>query len=126
MHKLIDIRNHARELRKNQTEAEEILWKNLRNRKLAGYKFLRQHPIVYKQEGARYRYFVADFYCHSKSVVIEIDGPIHEETIEYDEFRDSEMKFRGINVLRLKNEELENLDSALEKIKSFLDSVTVE
>jgi very-short-patch-repair endonuclease len=121
MYRLIDIRNYARKLRRNQTEAEEFLWEKLRNRKLAGYKFLRQHPIIYKQEGAGYRYFIADFYCHSKNVVIELDGKIHETTTEYDEFRDLEMKFLDIRVLRLKNEELENIDSALAKIKNLLE-----
>jgi very-short-patch-repair endonuclease len=42
------IKIHARELRNNMTESEKLLWEQLRNRKLSGYKFLRQHPIVFK------------------------------------------------------------------------------
>ncbi len=42
------IKKHARELRNNATDSEKLLWNHLRNRKLSGYKFLRQHPIVYK------------------------------------------------------------------------------
>lgn len=44
------IKKHARELRRNVTDSEEILWEQLRNRRLLGYKFLRQHPIIYKAE----------------------------------------------------------------------------
>jgi len=107
------IKKHARELRLEMTDAEIVLWEQLKNRKLSGYKFLRQHPIVYK----------ADFYCHEKKAVIELDGPIHEEQEEYDQFRDFEMGEKGIHVLRLNNDELANMDIVLVKIKSFLEHV---
>lgn len=51
------------------TEAEDILWKHLRNKKLNGLKFRRQHPLDI---------FIADFYCHEKKLVIELDGGIHD------------------------------------------------
>ncbi|MGI6338626.1 MAG: endonuclease domain-containing protein [Bacteroidales bacterium] len=117
------IKKHARELRRNLTDPEKILWEKLRNRKLAGYKFLRQHPIIYKADYKGLNYFIADFYCSAKKVVIELDGPIHDETEEYDKFRDEEMNLLGIKVLRLKNEMLSNLDESLNTIRSFLDSI---
>jgi very-short-patch-repair endonuclease len=121
-----DIRNikkHARELRRDLTDPEKILWEKLRNRKLAGYKFLRQHPIIYKADYKGLNYFIADFYCSAKKAVIELDGPIHDGAEEYDSFRDEEMKCMGISVLRLKNDMLSNLDELLNTIKSFLDSI---
>ena len=64
------------------TASETVLWEELRNRKLGGYKFLRQHPIVYNPNGSGSKYFVADFYCVLKKTVLEIDGPIHEANVE--------------------------------------------
>lgn len=82
------IKKHARELRRNVTDSEKILWEQLRNRKLSGFKFLRQHPIIYKADYKGLNYFVADFYCSSKKAVIELDGSVHDETVDYDQFRD--------------------------------------
>ena len=117
------IKKHARELRSAATEAEKELWEEIRNRKLSGFKFLRQHPIIYKGDLTRLNYFIADFYCSEKKVVIELDGLIHETTIDYDEFRDSELKNLGINVLRIKNNELSDIKIVLRKIESFLNSI---
>ena len=72
------IKQLARELRKNQTGAEEMLWQKLRNRKLYGYKFLRQHPIIHSGFINKLYFFIADFYCAEKELVIEIDGKIYE------------------------------------------------
>jgi len=58
----------ARFLKKVQTEAESFLWQRLRNRKLNGFKFRRQHPIDK---------YIADFYCHETKLIIEVDGEIH-------------------------------------------------
>lgn len=114
------IKKGARELRRNMTDSETLLWDQLRNRRFSGLKFLRQHPIVFKADYKGLNYFIAGFYCHEKNTVIELDGPIHETTIEYDQFRDEELKKLGINTLRLKNEELEDMEDALLKIKLFL------
>ena len=119
-----EIRKHARELRQNMTESEKLLWKEIRNRKLSGFKFLRQHPIIFKGDLRRLNYFVADFYCDEKKLVIELDGPIHESNKEYDEYRDSELINLGINVLRIKNEELTDIKRILHKIESHLTLTT--
>jgi len=118
------IKKHIRELRKGQTRSEEIVWRKLRNRKLNGYKFLRQHPIVYKADYKGLNYFIADFYCDEKKVVVELDGPVHDENPEYDQFRDSEMKEMGIKVLRIKNDDLKNLNEVLLRIMAFLNSIS--
>jgi very-short-patch-repair endonuclease len=114
------IKKHGRELRNDLTDSEKLLWKQLRNRQLSGYKFLRQHPIVYKADYKGLNYFIADFYCNEKKAVIELDGPIHENNEEYDHFRDNEMKEIGIHILRIKNDELINIDEVLQKINNFL------
>jgi leucyl-tRNA synthetase len=117
------VKKKARELRNNATPFETLLWKELRNRKLCGYKFLRQHPIVYNPYGSGVKYFVADFYCDIKKTVIELDGPIHEYNLEYDQFRDAEMENLGLHILRIKNEELLVIKDVLNKIETYLNSI---
>ena len=104
-----------RELRKNQTKAEEILWWYLRDRKM-GVKFKRQHGV-----GG----YIADFYCSEKKIIIELDGEIHntEDAREYDAVRDKFFTELGYKVLRFKNEEVENknkIEEVLKKIQSYL------
>jgi very-short-patch-repair endonuclease len=60
----------ARNLRKTQTDAEQILWLKLRSRRLSGFKFRRQHPIDN---------YILDFYCNEAQLAIEIDGGQHAE-----------------------------------------------
>ena len=125
MKKYVDfkaIRKNARSLRKEMTESEKLLWSYLRNRRLAGYKFLRQHPIVYKADFKGLNYFVADFYCHEKKTIVELDGPIHIESEEYDNFRDEIVSDHGMHVIRIKNDDLDDLDTVLNLIKKYLDS----
>ena len=118
-----EIIRHVKGLRESMTESETILWKELKARKLSGFKFLRQHPIIYKGNLLRYNYFVADFYCAEKKAVIELDGPIHDETEDYDQFRDSELGELGIHVLRIKNEELDDMKEIKNKILEFLYAI---
>ena len=117
------IKKHAQEQRANQTDSEKLLWEELRGRKLSGYKFLRQHPILYQGNLIRFNYFIADFYCSEKKVAIELDGPIHDLNQEYDKFRDSELQNRGIHILRIKNDELQNMNEVLKRILVFINTV---
>ena len=59
----------ARQMRKEPTNAEALLWVRLRKRQLDGLKFRRQHIV---------QYFIVDFYCPRVKLVIEIDGPVHD------------------------------------------------
>jgi very-short-patch-repair endonuclease len=106
------------------TDSEKILWKELRSRKLGGSKFLRQHPILYHGNLIRHNYFIADFYCDAKKVIIELDGTVHEENTEYDNFRDSIMEELKIKTLRIKNEELVDIKYVISKIETFLNSIS--
>jgi leucyl-tRNA synthetase len=117
------IKKQAQELRNNMTESEKLLWREIRGKKLSGFRFLRQHPILYKGNLIRYNYFIADFYCDEKKAVIEIDGPIHEGSEEYDDYRDSELKELGMHILRIKNEELKNIQEVLIRINTFLNQI---
>jgi very-short-patch-repair endonuclease len=109
-------RQWPRRLREQQTEAEAALWKLLRDRKLTGSKFRRQAPI------GRY---VADFYCHERKLVVELDGGIHSDPSQqiHDQNRDAFLLSIGLRVLRIPNEELLHTpDKALERIRTALIS----
>lgn len=98
----------ARLLRKNQTDAERILWQRLRNRGLHGYKFRRQAPV-----GP----YVADFLCESAQLIIEVDGGQHMDNKEYDHYRDDFLRANGYEVKRFwNNEVIGNLDGVLEAL----------
>jgi len=84
---------------------------------LDGLKSLRQHPLFYFSLKKRDYLFIADFYCAEKRLVIELDGKIHDYTKEYDTNREAVMHGRDLKVLRIKNEELENMNNVLIKIK---------
>lgn len=104
---------NAKRLRNNVTDAEQILWNSISNKQL-GVKFRRQHPISF---------FIADFYCHEKKLIIELDGSIHNlpEVIKKDIERQKALEKFGIKVIRFKNFELyNNLNSVLEKIKETM------
>ena len=104
----------SKENRKTATQAEKRLWFHLRNRKLHGFKFRRQHPI-----GA----FVADFYCHEGKLVIEVDGGYHDHISQhrYDEGRSYELEALGIQVIRFTNDEIiSDINTVLCTIKAHL------
>jgi very-short-patch-repair endonuclease len=109
------IKAQVREMRRNQTEAEAIVWELVRNRKIIGKKFLRQHPIIYSFYN-RPLYFVADFYCAEARLILEIDGSIHAIQGDYDIQREFILKQKGLTVLRIKNEECKDIDQVRKKI----------
>lgn len=102
------------------TPAEKILWKILRNRRFRGYKFLRQHPIIYDNIESQPKYFIPDFYCTQKKVIIELDGKIHDFQKDYDERREEILINMGLRIIRFKNEELKNLNALLKKLEDFM------
>ena len=113
-HRTDDIlKKRRRELRKSMTEAEKILWDELRDRRFIDFKFRRQHPIFGR--------FIIDFYCPEKRLAIELDGSVHEGREAIDKDRQNLIEANGIKVIRFKNEEiLYNLNVFLEKIKEAL------
>ncbi len=107
----------ARELRKEATDAEQLLWKLLRNRGVNDTKFRRQHPI------GRY---ILDFYCHEIQLAIELDGSGHLEEFQavYDEERTQNLQAEGIQVLRFwNNAVLKETETVLEEIWLTIDEL---
>jgi len=103
-----ELHERARELRRNMTSAEKILWEKLRHNHLNGLQFRRQQII---------NGYIVDFYCHSKALIVEVDGEIHDGQKDYDSERDTNLIARGFSVLRFTNEEMkDDLATALQKI----------
>lgn len=104
----------ARANRRSSTEAERMLWEALRNRRLEGERFVRQRVF------GRY---IADFYCPAASLVVEIDGEVHdtEEARDYDSIRTDELEARGLRVVRFRNEQvLEALPDVLKVVAEVI------
>ena len=102
----------AKDLRRNQTDAERKLWNALRGRGLQPYKFKRQVPI------GRY---IADFMCFERKLIVEVDGSQHGTQIAYDEARTQWLATQGYSVIRIGNfEVLQNLEGVLEGIAAAL------
>ncbi len=109
----------VKKLRKNQTPAEKVLWEELRNRKFRGKKFLRQHPVIYETNNKELFFFVPDFYCAKHKLVIELDGDIHNYQKERDKNRDLILKDKGLKIIRIKNEELQNIEEVKQRIEQY-------
>jgi methionyl-tRNA synthetase len=103
-----EVREFARKLRHGQTDAESLMWLMLRDRRMGGAKFRRQHPIDP---------YVLDFYCHEARLAIEVDGGQHGEARAHDEQRSALLRSKGIDVLRFwNNQVLGETEAVLEKI----------
>ena len=89
----------ARELRREETEAEILFWELVRDRRFLGLKWRRQHQILH---------YVVDFYSHKTHVAVELDGGIHKssENIKNDRERDEFLQEQGVRVYRITNDEL--------------------
>ncbi len=100
--------SRARRLRQSSTPAELILWKHLRSRRFADFKFRRQRPI-----GP----FTIDFVCLGLQIILELDGESHLSKLEKDQERDEYLRQRGFRVLRYWNNQIyDELESVLEEI----------
>jgi very-short-patch-repair endonuclease len=107
------IKDKAKKLRKKMTEAEKILWSRIRNRKVNGMYFRRQHP---------YGIYILDFFCFEANLVIEIDGLIHLSRHEYDLERTKYLESSGLKIIRFTNTEIENrIEWVINKIQKAVD-----
>jgi very-short-patch-repair endonuclease len=99
-------------MRHDPMYCEQLLWNELRDRKLGGFKFKREHLID--------RY-IADFVCVEKKLIVELDGGIHKLKREADGVRDAALQTLGYRVLRITNEELmRDLPATLQTIQHAL------
>lgn len=109
-----DLRLKARELRKNSTTAEVMLWCEIKGKQLLGYEFHRQVPMLD---------YIVDFYCHELKLVIEIDGDSHTHALaeKYDLERQSRIENYGIHFLRFDDLEVkQSINYVVNEIYQFI------
>lgn len=111
-----ELREYARQLRKNSTLSEVILWQNIKRRAL-GVQFHRQVPMLS---------YIVDFYCHEIGLAIEIDGSSHDHKFLYDAKRQGRLEAEGVQFIRLTDREVKKeLFSVLlaleEKVRELVD-----
>ena len=94
-----DLKSNSRQLRKNQTDCEALLWYHLRRKRFFGIQFYRQRPIGN---------YIVDFYAPKVKLVVELDGSQHLEKFQvvYDAKRDAYLKQQGLTVLRFNNAQM--------------------
>jgi very-short-patch-repair endonuclease len=98
----------GRQLRRESTFPERLLWSRLRDRRCGGLKFRRQQPI-----GP----YVADFFCASIGVVVELDGRSHDDQGDFDRQRQAYLERQGLRVIRVTNDRvLADLDGVVEAL----------
>ena len=85
------LKEYSCQLRNNSTLSEVLLWKQLSAKKMNGYTFNRQKPLLN---------YIVDFYCKRLNLVIEIDGESHNHKYQEDRFRQKELESRGLHFLR--------------------------
>jgi very-short-patch-repair endonuclease len=103
-------RSKARQLRRNPTDVERLLWQRLRFWQVDGYKFRRQQPLGE---------YIVDFVCLQKRLIIELDGGQHAQEVNYDAVRDAWLRGQGFIILRFwNNDVLKNIDGVMMMILS--------
>ena len=103
----------ARNLRKNSTLSEVLLWNRIKAKQLKGYQFLRQKPLDN---------YIVDFFCKRLNLVIEIDGDTHIDNEASDKNRQMKLESTGISFLRFSDNEVKsNLDGVLQTIGNWID-----
>ena len=110
-----DLKVKARELRKDSTLSEILLWDKIKNRKIQGYQFHRQVPMLD---------YIVDFYCHELMLVIEIDSDSHDhpDAVKYDEERQMRLESWGVKFLRFDDFDVKkNLDWVLREIGYWVE-----
>lgn len=105
----------ARRLRRPLTDSEHVLWSALRDIRLQGIKFRRQHP---------FGPYVLDFFCVQARLAVELDGSVHDqpEQREYDQERTAFLEAQGLHILRFRNEDV--ADKLDEVIKTILETAS--
>ncbi|SOD11883.1 endonuclease domain-containing protein [Pedobacter xixiisoli] len=111
----MDAKSFRKELRKNQTSAENSFWNLVRANKFLNLKFRRQHTVDK---------YTVDFHCPRLNLIIELDGSVHQNLGQslYDEQRDSCLKAKGYHLIRLDNDAVLNYpEVVLEYLKEIIE-----
>ena len=107
-----ELKELARDLRKNMTFSEVLLWNELKQKKILGYDFDRQRPVDN---------YIVDFYCKELSLAIEIDGSTHYYRDEEDEIRQKNLEKLGVHFLRFDDMEIKkNMFNVLRVIEDWI------
>jgi very-short-patch-repair endonuclease len=102
----------AKRLRRNMTDAERVLWRELRAHRFVGFKFKRQEPLGD---------YVADFICHAARLVVEVDGGQHADREAVDLERTHWLESQGFRVLRFwNNDVLANIEGVMQVLEKEL------
>jgi len=110
------LRDLARNLRKESTLSEILLWKEIKTKQILGYQFHRQVPIDN---------YIVDFFCHELFLAIEIDGISHALKETYDEKRQQRLESLGVRFLRFDDLEVKfQMESVLSRIKEWINAYT--
>lgn len=113
-----ELKERARELRKNSTPSEIELWKVLQGGKIGGYTFNRQKPLDE---------YIVDFYCKKLGLVIEIDGDSHDGKENYDKQRQQRLEALGLTVIRFYDHDVMNhLEGVLHEIQKKIEKIEQE
>lgn len=103
-----DLKLKARELRNNSTLSEVLLWEELKNKRLLGYQFHRQVPMLN---------YIVDFYCRELQLAIEVDGNSHDNKVLYDKMRQKDLEAYGVKIIRFDDLEVKkNVSHVLNEI----------
>ncbi len=106
----------ATKLRNDSTPGEIMLWQELKGKRFHGYDFHRQKPLL--------RYIV-DLYCAELELVIELDGRYHENVVDLDELRDTELMRYGLTILRFNEVEvMKDMNNVLRTLEAYLEERT--
>ena len=109
-----NLKHFARELRKNSTLAEVLLWQNIKG-KCYGYEFHRQVPL---------NEYIVDFYCHELKLAIEIDGNSHDFKFEYDKLRQKKLESMGISFIRFSDYDVKrNINDVLRALEFVISEI---
>ena len=108
------ILNYAKNLRSDMTDFEQKIWYYLRAKRFMGLKFKRQVPI---------ENYIVDFLCTDKKLIIELDGSQHFEQAEYDQHRDEFLENKGYRIVRITNNEMNNIEAVLTYIKNVVENM---
>ena len=107
----------AKDLRRNMTEAETVLWLHLKPG-IKGFSFRRQHPISI---------YIADFYCHKLKLIVEADGLIHDrpETKDNDKLRARDLEKLGCTIIRFTNKEIMiEIENVLRRLEILVENLS--
>ncbi|MFQ6729669.1 MAG: endonuclease domain-containing protein, partial [Alphaproteobacteria bacterium] len=109
-----ELRKNARELRKNSTLSEVLLWNLLKNKRANGLDFDRQRIIGN---------YIVDFYCPKLNLVIEIDGCSHDNKYTYDKKRDNYLKSLGLHIVHFDDHDVKfNIDKVILTIEEIINN----